>query len=228
MTGTTRSISSAAGTGSAPGRVDSPPISRMSAPASAIARARAKCLRQAEVQAAVREAVGGHVQDPHEPRPVEREAADRRPRRAQAGGDFGRDRGRRQQQRRRAAAVLGDLGEPERAAGEAAARRPAAARRSAGSAGSGRSCDGPRLEQASDQPGQLGKVGEGGGVRQRLDRRVAVAFGVEQEAGRRRPAPWRRRRRCRRRRPVRRGRAGRRRGGACAGRASGRRGCRRR
>jgi len=36
MTGMTRRISSSAGTGSCPGRVDSPPMSRISAPASTI------------------------------------------------------------------------------------------------------------------------------------------------------------------------------------------------
>ena len=39
ITGTTRAISSSAETGAAPGRVDSPPTSMMSAPASSIARA---------------------------------------------------------------------------------------------------------------------------------------------------------------------------------------------
>ncbi len=38
MTGTTRRSSSSAATGSAPGRVDSPPTSRISAPASASSR----------------------------------------------------------------------------------------------------------------------------------------------------------------------------------------------
>jgi len=39
MTGTTRAVSSASNTGIAPGRVDSPPTSRMSAPSSASFRA---------------------------------------------------------------------------------------------------------------------------------------------------------------------------------------------
>ena len=39
ITGTTRSISTSAGTGSDPGRVDSPPTSTMSAPSAAIATA---------------------------------------------------------------------------------------------------------------------------------------------------------------------------------------------
>ena len=110
---------------------NSPPMSRMSAPAAASARACASASGRREVQAAVGEAVGRDVQDAHDPRPVEREAADRRARRREARGDLGGQRRGRHQPRRRAAAVLGDLGEPERAAGERQRAGRAAARRSA-------------------------------------------------------------------------------------------------
>ena len=80
-TGSTRRSSSATGTGRAPGRVDSPPTSTMSAPSAAgAARPHGRCGIQ--VIAAVREAVGGHVEDAHQPRPVER----RRRRRGERAG----------------------------------------------------------------------------------------------------------------------------------------------
>ena len=66
-TGSTRAISSAAATGSAPGRVDSPPTSRMSAPLGGqLAAVRDRSLGVEEA-AAVGERVGRHVDDPHQP-----------------------------------------------------------------------------------------------------------------------------------------------------------------
>ena len=63
--GTTRRISSSNETGSAPGRLDSPPMSSRSAP-SATSRAASAGVGVTE-PAAVGEAVGGDVDDPHDP-----------------------------------------------------------------------------------------------------------------------------------------------------------------
>ena len=62
----------ATGTGSAPGRVNSPPTSRMSAPSPSIARPRAIAASAVERFAAVGEAVGRDVDDAHDQRAVER------------------------------------------------------------------------------------------------------------------------------------------------------------
>ena len=83
MTGTTRAISSSAPTTAWPGRVDSPPTSRMSAPSATIARAPARRPprpgRRSE-QAVAGERVRRDVDDAHDERPlapVERRRADR-------------------------------------------------------------------------------------------------------------------------------------------------------
>ena len=66
MTGTTRSSSSSAGTGSAPGRVDSPPTSTIAAPSAISRRAwRTACAGVLE-RPAVRERVGRDVDDAHD------------------------------------------------------------------------------------------------------------------------------------------------------------------
>ena len=67
MTGRMRDCSSAGEMGVALGRVDSPPMSRMSAPSSRSLRAwvRASALGGVEV-AAVGEGVGGEVEDAHD------------------------------------------------------------------------------------------------------------------------------------------------------------------
>ena len=68
ITGTTRSISSAGSTGSAPGRVDSPPTSRMSAPSATKAKTVLHGVVDAAEHAAVTEGVRGHVDDAHDQR----------------------------------------------------------------------------------------------------------------------------------------------------------------
>ncbi len=70
-TGRTRRSSSSSGTSTAPGRVDSPPTSTMSAPSAA---SRKPCATAPSVSAkrpAVAEAVRRHVEDAHQPGPVE-------------------------------------------------------------------------------------------------------------------------------------------------------------
>ena len=74
MTGTTRAASSATSTGAWPGRVDSPPTSRMSAPSATIRRAAATATRDRVVgrtgeEAVARERVRGDVEDAHDERP---------------------------------------------------------------------------------------------------------------------------------------------------------------
>ena len=65
ITGITRRSSSSTGTGSAPGRVDSPPTSTISAPSSIIwLRSRDRPFT-VEPLPAVGERVGGDVEDPH-------------------------------------------------------------------------------------------------------------------------------------------------------------------
>ena len=56
------------GTGLAPGRVDSPPTSRIAAPSRSSSSAWSIAASRVEVQAAVGERVGGHVDDPHDAR----------------------------------------------------------------------------------------------------------------------------------------------------------------
>ena len=77
-----RASSSSRGTGSAPGRVDSPPTSRMSARAMASSLAVASEPGAIEL-AAVGEAVGRGVEDAHQPGRVEREPGQGRARRRQ-------------------------------------------------------------------------------------------------------------------------------------------------
>ena len=118
ITGTTRAASSSTGTGSAPGRVDSPPMSRMSAPsaararACAIAAARPRCAPPSEKLSGVTFSTP-MIRGRSRPRPqIGARGAARRP--ATAGGSaVAAD-----EPRRGAAAMLGHLGEPERAAGE--------------------------------------------------------------------------------------------------------------
>ena len=70
-TGSTRRSSSSTGTGSAPGRVDSPPTSTMSAPSCGQPQPVLDGAAASACCAAVAEAVGRDVEDAHEPRPVE-------------------------------------------------------------------------------------------------------------------------------------------------------------
>ena len=66
ITGSTRRNSSASATGKAPGRVDSPPTSRISAPCSTSCNAWATAARASRNCPAVQERVGGHVHDAHD------------------------------------------------------------------------------------------------------------------------------------------------------------------
>ena len=68
ITGSTRRSSSSSPTGSAPGRVDSPPTSRMSAPSADEAQPVLHGGVGVEEQPAVRERVGRHVHDSHDQR----------------------------------------------------------------------------------------------------------------------------------------------------------------
>ena len=68
--------SSATGTGSAPGRVDSPPTSTRSAPSASSGEAMGDRGVVVEVAAAVAERVRGHVHHPHHQRPDPRERPD--------------------------------------------------------------------------------------------------------------------------------------------------------
>jgi hypothetical protein len=81
-TGITRRRSSASGTGSEPGRVDSPPMSRGRRPPRPGEALSHGTVAVGEAPA-VGEAVGRHVDDAHQARPVEGEAGDRPARRAQ-------------------------------------------------------------------------------------------------------------------------------------------------
>ena len=72
-TGRTRASSAATGTGSAPGRVDSPPTSRIAAPSAMRRSARSDRGGRVVDAAAVGERVGRDVEDAHDERPVERE-----------------------------------------------------------------------------------------------------------------------------------------------------------
>ena len=78
-TGRTRCNSSDSETGVAPGRVDSPPISRMSAPSAINCRACAMAAFGIEELAAVRKAVRRDVHDAHDERAIERQCAIRKP-----------------------------------------------------------------------------------------------------------------------------------------------------
>ena len=111
-------------------------------------------LRQGEVQPAVGEAVRGDVEDAHQPRAVEREAADRGARGGEAKGDVGRQISGGEEARVGAAPVQGGVGEPERAAGEGkgAGRARAAGHRDGAVAGAGHAVLVSALE-GRDRPG---------------------------------------------------------------------------
>ena len=82
-TGSVRRSSSAAPTSSAPGRVDSPPTSRISAPCAASSRPWSIAAAGIEVEASVGKGVGGDVDHPHQPdgvRSPDRSAPHRRQR----------------------------------------------------------------------------------------------------------------------------------------------------
>ena len=92
ITGTTRSSSTSAATLEAPGRVDSPPMSRIAAPSDSSVRRVRDRARRIEVAAAVGERIRRDVDDPHQRecmairvrRPVKRCPGDRWPRRCRA------------------------------------------------------------------------------------------------------------------------------------------------
>ncbi len=76
MTGSTRRHSSSMSIGSEPGRVDSPPMSRISAPSASSCSAMGDGGLGCEITAAVGKAVGRDVDDAHDTGPVERKAGD--------------------------------------------------------------------------------------------------------------------------------------------------------
>jgi hypothetical protein len=77
ITGNTRESSSSTGTGSDPGRVDSPPMSIRSAPAANMRKAASAASSGVWWAPAVRKGVGRNIQHPHDGRPMVKPRQDR-------------------------------------------------------------------------------------------------------------------------------------------------------